>query len=146
MPVLFRILYCCGLRLGEVLRLEVSDVDLSSGVLLIRESKSGNDRYVPMSKQLTERCRNYAEQIHGANSPHRYFFPAPDDGMIPGMNVYANFRKFLHKAGISHGGRGKGPRIYDFRHPNVKHKTKRDAALFSASSLLRKCRILQYVL
>lgn len=28
----------------------------------------------------------------------------------------ANFRKFLFQAGISYGGRGKGPRIYDFRH------------------------------
>lgn len=125
MPVLFRILYCCGLRLGEVLRLEVSDVDLVSGVLLIRESKNGNDRYVPMSKQLTERCRNYAEQVHGANSAHKYFFPAPDGGMIPGINIYTNFRKFLHKAGISHGGRGKGPRIYDFRHTFAVHSLKR---------------------
>ncbi len=125
MPVLFRILYCCGLRLGEALRLEVSDVDLALGVLIIRGSKNENDRYVPMSKRLTERCRNYAEQIHGANSPHKYFFPAPDDGMISGMNVYTNFRRFLQKAGISHGGRGKGPRIYDFRHTFAVHSLKR---------------------
>lgn len=125
MPVLFRILYCCGLRLGEVLRLETSDVDLISGVLLIRESKNGNDRYVPMSNPLIERCRNYAEQVHGPDSPHMYFFPAPDDGMISEMNIYSNFRRFLHKAGISHGGKGKGPRIYDFRHTFAVHSLKR---------------------
>ena len=125
MPVLFRILYCCGLRLGEVLRLEVNDVDLSAGVLLIRESKNGNDRYVPMSERLTERCRDYAGQVHGICSPHKYFFPAPDEGMIPDINIYTNFRRFLHKAGISHGGRGKGPRIYDFRHTFAVHSLKR---------------------
>ena len=36
MPTLFRILYCCGLRPGEVLHLEVGDVDLKKGVLLSR--------------------------------------------------------------------------------------------------------------
>lgn len=125
MPVLFRILYCCGLRLGEVLRLEVSDVDLASGVLLIRKSKNGNDRYVPMSERLTECCRDYAEKVHETASQHKYFFPAPDDGMISEMNIYTNFRRFLHKAGISHGGRGKGPRIYDFRHTFAVHSLKR---------------------
>lgn len=125
MPVLFRILYCCGLRLGEVLRLEVSDVDLALGVLLIRESKNGNDRYVPMSEQLTERCRDYAEKVHGANTPYKYFFPSPDGKMISEMNIYTNFRRFLYKAGISHGGKGKGPRIYDFRHTFAVHSLKR---------------------
>lgn len=108
MPVLFRILYCCGLRLGEVRRLEKADVDLASGVLLIRDSKNGNDRCVPMSAHLTNRCRDYAEQVHGAGSQHRYFFPAPGDGMISEINIYTNFRRFLYKAGISHGGKGKG--------------------------------------
>jgi len=78
-----------------------------------------------MSEQLTERCRNYAEMVHGTDSPHKYFFPAPDGGMIPGINIYTNFRKFLHKAGISHGGRGKGPRINDFRHTFAVHSLKR---------------------
>ena len=30
--------------------------------------------------------------------------------------LYSNFHRFLRKAGISYGGRGKGPRPYDFRH------------------------------
>ena len=125
MPVLFRILYCCGLRLGEALRLEVGDVDLVSGVLLIRDSKNENDRFVPMSKELTSFCRDYATGVHGKSADHKYFFPAPDDGMIPEINIYTNFRRFLHKAGISHGGKGKGPRIYDFRHTFAVHCLKR---------------------
>lgn len=50
MPVLFRMLYCCGLRPAEAVRLRVSDVDLYSGVLHIRESKNDNSPlmlYVP---------------------------------------------------------------------------------------------------
>ena len=44
MPTLFRLLDCCGLRPGEVLHLEVGDVDLKKGVLLVRASKNDNDR------------------------------------------------------------------------------------------------------
>lgn len=116
MPLLFRMLYCCGLRLGETLRLEVGDVDLSAGVLLIRDSKYDNDRYVPMSAELAEMCRVYADQIHAAGTRHQYFFPSHRGGQISGMNIYTNFRRFLHQAEISHGGKGNGPRIYDFRH------------------------------
>ncbi|MDZ4063716.1 MAG: integrase, partial [Coriobacteriia bacterium] len=36
-PALFRVLYGCGLRCGEALRLVVEDVDLNAGVLLVRE-------------------------------------------------------------------------------------------------------------
>lgn len=121
MPVLFRILYCCGLRPGEVLRLEMRDVDLERGVLLIRKSKNDNDRYVPMSHELAERCRIYAAKVHKAGTLHKYFFPAPDEGMISSMNIHSNFRRFLQKAGISYGGKGKGPRVYDFRHTFAVH-------------------------
>ena len=116
MPVLFRILCCCGLRPGEALRLKTEDVDLEKGVLLIRDSKNGNSRYVPMPHDLTELCRNYAAEVHGSYPGYLYFFPSPSNGMISSMNLYSNFHRFLRKAGISYGGRGKGPRPYDFRH------------------------------
>lgn len=40
-------------------------------------------------------------------------------------NVYHNFRRFLWKAGISHGGKGYGPRIHDFRHTFAVHCLKK---------------------
>ncbi len=38
-PELFRMLYGCGLRLGEARRLTVADVDLSSGIVCIHQGK-----------------------------------------------------------------------------------------------------------
>jgi integrase/recombinase XerD len=43
LPVLFRMMYCCGLRPGEALDLQSGDVDLSSGTLFIRNSKGHRD-------------------------------------------------------------------------------------------------------
>jgi len=40
-------------------------------------------------------------------------------------NVEKNLRRFLWQAGISHGGRGKGPRVHDFRHTMAVHCLRR---------------------
>ena len=45
----FYLLWHCGLRLGEVLRLTVTDLDLSGGKLWVRVSKERKDRVVYMS-------------------------------------------------------------------------------------------------
>lgn len=116
MPLLFRMLYCCGLRPGEALRLKVSDVDLQSGTLKILASKYDSDRLVPMSSSLQKMCCSYAEKVHKNSQGAEPFFPGYNGKPITNNNLNSNFRRFLYKAGISHGGRGKGPRIYDFRH------------------------------
>jgi len=116
MPVLFRILYCCGIRLGEALRLKFGDIDLNNGTLTVLDSKYGNDRIVPMTSALTEICVDYSEKVHKLSNFNAYFFSAPSGDRITDINIYTNFRRFMRRSAISHGGRGKGPRIYDFRH------------------------------
>lgn len=61
MPVLFRLLYCCGLRVSEATKLLGEDVDLEHGILTIRNSKFEKTRYVPMSTETTAACANYAK-------------------------------------------------------------------------------------
>lgn len=63
MPEIFRLLYGCGFRLGEVLNLHVRDVDLERGVLIVRSGKFGKDRLVPPSIDLVERLRVYSEEL-----------------------------------------------------------------------------------
>jgi integrase len=116
MPLLFRILYGCGLRLSEALNLKVRDVDLNAGVLTILGAKFDKDRLVPLSPGLLDRCHDYVKRVHLFSDSDAYFFPAPNGKAITGGNVYRNFRKFLWKARISHGGWGKGPRVHDLRH------------------------------
>jgi site-specific recombinase XerD len=48
-----RLLYDSGMRIGEMLRLELSDVDLRAGTVLIRKAKSGRGRVVPVGAQTT---------------------------------------------------------------------------------------------
>ena len=58
----------------------------------------------------------YAPIVHVDFKSNAPFFPGYHGKPITNNNLNANFRKFLFQAGISYGGRGKGPRIYDFRH------------------------------
>ena len=121
MPVLFRMLYCCGLSVSEATSLMGEDVDLENGVLTIRASKFGKTRYVPMSAELTEVCANYAKTRLVGPPGGDWFFAAPNGGAYNTRTIYDIFRQLLWKAGISHGGRGKGPRVHDFRHTFCVH-------------------------
>jgi integrase/recombinase XerD len=125
MPVLFRMIYTCGLRVSEARLLKVGDVDLENGILTIQHSKMDNSRLVPVSDSLAERCRRYSKEVHPFSPPEDYFFPASGDKPMTIGNVYKNFRKFLWQAGISHNGRGYGPRVHDFRHTYAVHCLKK---------------------
>lgn len=74
-PVMFRMLYCCGLREKEVLDLTVDDVGLEDGKVMIRESKGWKARTVFMSQDMLLLCRRY-DRIIGRMLPGRQaFFP-----------------------------------------------------------------------
>ena len=121
MPLLFRLLYGCGLRISEALNLRLRDVDLHTGVLTVIDGKFNKDRLVPMSPENTHRCRGYVNEVHLFSDENAYFFPATDGKAVTKGNVYKNFRRFLWQARISHGGWGKGPRLHDFRHTFAVH-------------------------
>lgn len=114
MPVFFRTIYACGLRCSEARLLRADDVDLATGVLQIRDAKGGKDRQIPVSKSLRVRLTHYYAQIDWMGS--EWFFPGRGGRPLTLTNVYHNFRRFLWQARISHGGRGKGPRVHDLRH------------------------------
>ena len=124
MPEVFRLLYGCGFRINEVLHLRVADVDLSHGVLTVREAKSGKDRLVPPALPLMQRLGAYAANL-GPRPSDAYFFPSPRGGRVSHAAVYWLFRELLLRCGISHGGRGKGPRVHDLRHTFAVHTLQR---------------------
>ena len=117
-PLLFRILVGCGLRITEALSIEKQDVDLEKGTLLLLNTKDKKERIVPMADSLCEACRKYAlsiQFVQGANES-QYFFPNPEGKAYVAYTAYTRFRQALRLAGISHGGRGRGPRLHDLRH------------------------------
>ena len=125
MPILFRMIYSCGLRSSEARLLKVADVDLDLGILTIEHSKKDNTRLVPMSDEIMNLCRDYFNHVHIMSKSSDYFYPGLNGKPMTLTNIYHNFRRFLWKSGISHGGRGKGPRVHDFRHTFACHCLKK---------------------
>jgi len=121
MPVFFRLLYGCGMRLSEARLLKVMDVDLLEGVVTITNAKLDKHRQLPVSPELLERLREYHNNVHLLSTQTDWFFPGYGGKPMTIGNVEKNLRKFLWKARISHGGRGKGPRVHDFRHTMAVH-------------------------
>ena len=121
MPVLFRLIYTCGLRASEALRLKVADVDLEQGVMTVYGAKGDKDRMVGISDSMLEYMRSYRANHLVAGFDSEYFFPAPDGGFYDTSTIYAYFRNYLFIAGIPHRGRGKGPRVHDLRHSFAVH-------------------------
>jgi integrase/recombinase XerD len=119
MPSLLRMLYSTGLRVGEALNLTHRDVNLDKGYLVLKDCKNGRDRVVPISKSLVEVCKDYyafkLKQFIDTG-PSTYFFTALNGSRCQTFTVYEHFRTVLYKAGISHKGRGIGPRLHDLRH------------------------------
>src|SRR2546427_11918956 len=114
MPEVFRLLHGCGFRVSEVLKLRVRDVDLNQGIITVRQGKFRKDRLVPPALPLVNRLRKYAAHFE-KRPPDAIFFPRPNGGPFSLRAVYTLFRQLLLQCGISHGGRGKGPRIHDYR-------------------------------
>src|SRR5574344_397019 len=57
--VFFFTLYSLGLRLGEGLRLEVSDLDAARGRVHIRDAKGNRDRFVPLPGTTLDLLRRF---------------------------------------------------------------------------------------
>ncbi len=119
-PVIFRMIYCLGLRPGEARRLRRNDVDLTGGTVRIRESKGHKDRLVFMSTDLHDYCRRYDAAI-GTHHPDRMpFFPNRQGGLYNSSTIDYWFPELLDAVGTAVvAAPDSPPRPYDLRHAHV---------------------------
>ncbi|MGN0734550.1 MAG: tyrosine-type recombinase/integrase [Anaerovoracaceae bacterium] len=121
-PAVMRLLYACGLRVNEALRLRTIDVDFDAGVITIFNGKGGKDRLIPIHSSLTEYLKEYTEKLP---SNREWFFPSASGHYSSGA-VYENFRELLFQSHIPH--TGNGPRVHDFRHTFAVHTLEKQLA------------------
>jgi site-specific recombinase XerD len=115
--------YCAGLRLGELARLNVADVDLQSGAIHIRETKFFKSRILPLTNSallalreyLEARCRTKAPQ--SPDSP--LFWHDRGNGRYTHQGIAEVLVDILRRAGIKPLKGKVGPRIHDLRHSMV---------------------------
>lgn len=126
LPVIFRFLYYCGARVGEVLAIKNSDVNLTEGFVTLTETKNRKHRLIPLNEQMKEilcTYMHYRDKMPLASSadPTSYLFVNHRGEKISHTAVYTRFREMLRLCGITHVGHGEGPRVHDLRHTFAVH-------------------------
>ena len=114
------LLYTAGLRRGELLRLQLGDVNAQDAVLRIRESKFHKSRWVPLSKEAGVELRIYLrgrQQQWGVSAPTQ---PLLCHGVrhchdYTGTGLSAGLQELVDSANVR-GWDGRRPRVHDFRH------------------------------
>ena len=117
-PVLLRLLYATGIRIGEALNLKDEDVNLNEKYLKVKDSKNGKERIIPIAKSLVSVCEEYLKYrnlLPVGKIKSSYFFVRLN-GDKCGQSVRAWFKKCLEKAGITGLVGNQIPRIHDLRH------------------------------
>ncbi len=119
-PMILRLMYGCGLRIGETLSLKMEDVDLDAGVLTLKCTKGNKQRIIPMHHSLSEILQHYCMAMGIVGYPENYLFPTIDplEPVTP-VNARYQFNNLLEQAEISLPGRKKnqrGPCIHCLRH------------------------------
>ena len=92
-PVIFRLMYCCGLRESEALNLSINDVNLDDGMITIRESKGWKARNIFMSEDMIKQCRQYNAVISKKFPERSAFFPNKDGETLS----YYTLNKWFHE-------------------------------------------------
>lgn len=120
LPVLLRILYGCGLRLGEATSLTWDDIDLETGVITVKASKNQKQRIVPMSGELTRILTLCKDSPHLGMNGHGLLFKKTDGAARAGSCYWTVFINILCDLGIrnlqtiKHSTRG--PCLHSLRH------------------------------
>lgn len=106
-----------GLRSGVALRLDRADVDLSSGILLIRKTKFRKDRLVPVHTSTLDARQDYARDRDLAllTPTCVAFFVATRNIRLSPAGLYYGFEQACELAGVNGTGR-KTLRPHDLRH------------------------------
>jgi integrase len=114
--VLFRLLYCCGLRNSEGCGIAAEQVDLANGILTILDSKGSKDRLVYMADDVVDICKEYFEFLCDdlCGAP-RWFFPARDpEKPLKNTSVDRVFNRFWSATACSSKCNNK-PTVHDLR-------------------------------
>jgi site-specific recombinase XerD len=116
---IFALLYGLGLRVGEVCRLDLADVDRPRQLLVIRDTKFGKDRLVPFGPRLGSTLERYltarrARDRHLAGTAP--LFVGRAGGRLGRQQIGRVFRGLLPALGLTVPPGTSPPHLHDLRH------------------------------
>ena len=135
---MFELMYSSALRIGDIVNLNVSDVDMKERVLTIRCGKGSKDAYVPFSETALVFLRKYVSGERNRlakrarkNERSALFFKAR--GRITKAVIWNRFDRILKNAHIEKQDRS----VHSIRHSTATHLLENGADIKYVSELLR---------
>jgi integrase/recombinase XerD len=126
--VLLQVAYGCGLRLSELLHLQVRDIDSARMVIHVRQGKGAKDRLVPMSLRLLEELRGYWRLC----KPRTWLFPGQKaDGTMTSSNIQRRFGRLVKQVGLT-----KHCSLHTLRHSYATHLLEAGVDLLTLKALM----------
>jgi integrase len=120
---MFVLAYCAGLRLSEIVHLNVGDVDINEATIEIRCTKFFKSRRLPLAASVIGALKVYLHARRAAGAPSTssagLFWHQQAAGRYSTVMAGKLLVRVLRRAGLKTG-RGKvGPRVHDLRHAFV---------------------------
>ena len=126
--VFLQVAYGCGLRLSELIRWQVSDIDSARMVIHVRRGKGAKDRLVPLSQRLLEELRVYWRLYR----PGTWLFPGHrPDQPITSSNMQRRFGRLVKRVGLT-----KHCSLHTLRHSYATHLLEAGVDLLTLKMLL----------
>jgi site-specific recombinase XerD len=126
--VLLQLAYGCGLRLQELLHVQVGDLDGARRVLHVRQGKGQKDRLVPLSGLLLDELRAYWRRCR----PASWLFP----GARPGQPLTDSAAQRLFGRVKSRAGLSKRCSMHTLRHSFATHLLEAGVDVLTLKALL----------
>lgn len=111
-------LFCVtGLRLSEMIALDIADLDVDQCTLLVRAGKFRKTRLVPLSRSTVEGLQKYLRRRIRSRAllPSSPLFVSQTGGRFAAGGIDVAFRKIVKRAHIRDAA-GRRPRLHDLRH------------------------------
>lgn len=107
-----------GMRVGEVLNLDLEDVDLDQGVITIRNAKFGKSRLVPVHETTRVALQRYRNERDAflAGRDVKPFFISSAGRRITHAALDRAFLRLTKRLGLRGVSDATGPRLHDLRH------------------------------
>jgi integrase/recombinase XerD len=105
------LMYMAGLRVADVCRLELPDLDFATRMLFIREGKGGKDAYLPIPRHLFNDLRAWCASRHSGP-----VFPSPRGGRLTTRAVQLLVKRCAIAAGLFGATEPRRYHPHSFRH------------------------------
>ena len=112
--------YCAGLRIGEIARLTVGDVNLEEGIVEVRETKFYKSRRLSLAASVVRALREYMEARRKSGAPMTaatgLFWNQKTNKGYSSVTANALMVAVIRRAGLKPARGWVGPRVHDLRH------------------------------